>query len=132
MGNPIDPHLLKPLDLAYIGDSVYETVNRTVALRAGSRPVAVLHKECSSRAKASFQAAMIRVLSENGKLTEEEEEVFRRARNAGVNTKPKNATMADYHLATGFEAVIGLLYLSGRYDRLLEIIHDGWEALGNN
>lgn len=130
MGNPVDPFLLAPLDLAYIGDSVYETVNRTESLKKGSRPVNVLHRECSGRANAVFQAEMYKLLLPD--LTEKEAEVARRARNAEVYTKAKNASLADYHQATALEAVIGYLYLMGEYDRMLTLIRKGWEALGKD
>ena len=128
MGNSIDPFLYAPLSLAYIGDSVYETVNRTYALSKGSRPVKNLHRECSGRAKAYYQAQMMRSLEKE--LFEDEAEIFRRARNAEVNTKAKNATMADYHMATAFEAVIGYLYLQGKDDRMIGLIRKGWENIG--
>lgn len=130
MGNPVDPSLLSSLDLAYIGDSVYETISRTTALKKGSRPVNVLHRECSGRANAVFQASMLKVLI--NEFTEEEAAVARRARNAEVNTKAKNASMADYHEATALEAVIGYLYLKEEYDRMLALIKKGWEALGKD
>ena len=128
MGNSVRPSLYAPLNLAYIGDSIYETINRIYALEKGSRPVNKLHRECSGRAKAPFQARMMEFILPH--LTEEEAEIFRRARNADVYTKAKNATMAEYHMATAFEAVIGFLFLSGEDDRMIELIKMGWEGVG--
>ena len=65
-------------------------------------------------------------------LTEEEAAVFRRARNAEVYTKAKNYSLADYHMATALEAVLGYLYLSGEFDRLTALVRTGWERIGND
>lgn len=130
MGNSVNPSLYSPLDLAYIGDTVYEVMNRTEALLKGNRPVKKLHRECSSRANAAYQAEMMRLLEKD--LTEEEAAVFRRARNAEVYTKAKNYSLADYHMATALEAVLGYLYLSGEFDRLTALVRTGWERIGND
>ena len=116
----IDPSQYSPLALAYIGDNIYELVNRTEMLSRGNRQAQKLHRDCAARANARFQAAAI--LSLLPELTEEEEAVYRRGRNAAVVTKAKNATIREYHEATGFEALIGYLYLQGRYARLSELL----------
>ncbi len=120
----IDPSQYSPLALAYIGDNIYELVNRTEMLHRGNRQSQKLHKDCSARANARFQAEA--VLSILPVLTEEEEAVYRRGRNAAVVTKAKNATITEYHEATGFEALIGYLYLKGRYGRLTELVKLGF------
>lgn len=109
-----------PLGLAYIGDNVYELFNRTFALSKGNRQVEKLHKECSSRARASFQAE--RALTLQDSLTEEEKAIYLRGRNAMVKTKAKNSSITEYHEATGLEAVIGYLFLKGNYERVLELM----------
>ena len=122
---PKDPSQYGPLALAYIGDNVYELVNRTTVLCEGDRKVRDLHALCSMKAKASTQARMALLLSPD--FTEEEKAVYRRGRNAEVYTKAKNASITEYHEATGLEAVIGFLYLSGRYERLVTLLKTGWE-----
>ncbi len=117
-----------PLTLAYIGDNIYELVNRSVAVKTANKAVRKLHRECAARANASAQAGAARYLEPF--LTEEEEAVFRRGRNAEVYTKAKNASFADYHMATGLEALIGMLYLKKEYDRLLTLLFDAWKELG--
>ena len=123
-----DPALLSPLDLAYLGDNIYELVNRSVAVSAGSRSVQALHRECLGRANAGTQARIAGILRDI--FTEEEAAVFRRGRNAEVHTKAKNATYQEYHDATGLEAVVGYLYLLGRYDRIMELLKRGFGELG--
>ncbi len=116
------------LTLAYIGDTVYETYNRENMIKKGDRKVTDLHRLCSNRAKAPTQMKMAEILSE--KFTEKESAVFHRGRNAEVHTKAKNATTQEYHMATGLEAVIGYLYLSGKKERAFELIDYAWEKLG--
>jgi len=124
----IDASQYSPLGLAYMGDTVYELVNRTIALYKGDRQAQKLHKECSSRANAGAQAKVYRALEPF--LTEKEAAVFHRGRNAFVYTKAKNATTEDYHLATGLEALTGYLYLTGQYKRLSELLFRGFRETG--
>lgn len=116
-----------PLTLAYIGDNIYELVNRTVSVARGDRQVEKLNRECSRRAKAPSQSRMAHFLLPE--LTEEEQAVYRRGRNATVYTKAKNATVIEYHEATGLEAVIGYLYLMGRHQRLTRLLKKGFDFL---
>ena len=109
-----------PLTLAYIGDGIYELIIRTVLVRKGNCPVNQLHKKASSLVKAASQSAIMEVIEE--KLTEEEHNIYRRGRNAHSPTMAKHATMADYRRATGFEALMGYLYLKGDYTRMLELV----------
>lgn len=111
-----------PLVLAYLGDCVYELVVRTVLVEKRNCPVQKLHREATWFVKASTQAAMADFLL--SKLSEEEEMVFRRGRNAKSHTVPKNAEIGDYHKATGFEALIGYWYLSKQNERMLQMIYD--------
>ena len=104
-----------PLTLAYIGDGVYELIIRTILVKNGNCPVNRLHKKASSLVKAGAQSAIMEVIEE--KLTPEELSVYRRGRNAHSPTMAKHATMADYRRATGFEALMGYLYLKEDYTR---------------
>ena len=112
-----------PLTLAYIGDGVYELVIRTILVKKGNCPVNRLHKKASSLVKAGAQSAIMVVIEE--KLTSEELSVYRRGRNAHSPTMAKHATMADYRRATGFEALMGYLYLKEDYTRMLTLIRMG-------
>lgn len=122
-----DVRTYSPLALAYIGDGVYELVIRTVIVEQANRPVNDLHKLTTRYVRAEAQAKMILALKEE--LTEVEADVFRRGRNAKPYTTAKNASRADYHKATGFEALMGYLYLTGQNDRMLELIRRGMEKL---
>ena len=112
-----------PLTLAYIGDGVYELIIRTILVKKGNCPVNRLHKKASSLVKAGAQSAIMEVIEE--KLTPEELSVYRRGRNAHSPTMAKHATMADYRRATGFEALMGYLYLKEDYTRILTLIRMG-------
>lgn len=117
-----------PLTLAYIGDCVYELIIRSRLVYSGNAPVNKLNKKSSDLAKAKTQADMIEgILSE---LTEEEEAAYRRGRNAHSFTKAKNATTGEYRKATGFEALIGYLYMQKRFERMMEIVQMGFKVIG--
>ena len=112
-----------PLTLAYIGDGVYELIIRTTLVKKGNCPVNRLHKKASSLVKAGAQSAIMEVIEEE--LTPEELSVYRRGRNAHSPTMAKHATMADYRRATGFEALMGYLYLKEDYTRILTLVRMG-------
>ena len=112
-----------PLTLAYIGDGVYELIIRTILVKKGNCPVNRLHKKASSLVKAGAQSAIMEVIEEE--LTPEELSVYRRGRNAHSQTMAKHATMADYRRATGFEALMGYLYLKEDYTRMLTLVRMG-------
>ena len=112
-----------PLTLAYIGDGVYELIIRTILVKKGNCPVNRLHKKASSLVKAGAQSACMEVIEEE--LTPEELSVYRRGRNAHSPTMAKHATMADYRRATGFEALMGYLYLKEDYTRMLTLVRMG-------
>jgi len=115
-----DIRSFSPLTLAYIGDAVYEIVIRTIIVEKGNAPVNKLHHKASSLVKAVAQkVAMEKILP---LLTEEEEAVYKRGRNAKSYTSAKNASVIDYRIATGFEALMGFLYLMGRNERMLELV----------
>lgn len=112
-----------PLTLAYIGDGIYELIIRTILVRKGNCPVNQLHRKASSLVKAAAQSAIMEVIE--SELTPEELSVYRRGRNAHSPTMAKHATMADYRRATGFEALMGYLYLKEDYARMLTLIRMG-------
>ena len=118
-----DLRTYSPLTLAYIGDGVYELVIRTVLVKKGNCPVNLLHKKASSLVKAGAQSKMMELLEPD--LTEEELAVYKRGRNAHSPTMAKHATMADYRRATGFEALMGYLYLKEDYSRIVELVRKG-------
>ena len=125
---PIDVCSYSPLALAYMGDAVYEVLIRTRVMNRGSMQVNKMHKKSASLVKAEAQARMIQALQEE--LTEEETAVYKRGRNAHSASSAKNASIRDYRMATGFEALVGYLYLTGQYERLLKLVHDGLEWIG--
>ncbi|MBQ5917545.1 MAG: ribonuclease III domain-containing protein [Lachnospiraceae bacterium] len=118
-----------PLTLAYIGDGVYELVVRSMIVTEANAPVNKLHKRSSELVKAETQAKMALHFRDNDLLSEEELRVLKRGRNAQSYTKAKNASVSDYRWATGFEALIGYLYLSDKNDRMLEIIAMGLKII---
>ena len=118
-----DLRTYSPLTLAYIGDGVYELVIHTVLVKKGNCPVNQLHRKASSLVKAASQSAMMEFIEPM--LTEEEHSVYRRGRNAHSPTMAKHATMADYRRATGFEALMGYLYLKEDFCRIVELVRAG-------
>ncbi|MDD6155906.1 MAG: ribonuclease III domain-containing protein [Lachnospiraceae bacterium] len=123
----VDIRTYSPLALAYIGDGIFDLVIRSVVVGRGNTRASQLHRRTSEVVKAHTQAEMIRVLEPM--LSEEEAEVYRRGRNAKSPTMAKNATMSDYRNATGFEALMGYLYLNDRFDRILELTKTAVERL---
>lgn len=114
-----------PLTLAYIGDAIYELIIRMVVVAQGNAPVNKLHKKSSSLVNAKTQAAIAIKIKDI--LTDEEMTVYKRGRNAKSHTSAKNASITDYRMATGFEALAGYLYLNGQIERLAELIKWGIE-----
>lgn len=125
---PVDVRAYSPLTLAYIGDAVYELVIRTVVVERANRAANELHKRTVKYVQAGVQASMIEaVLPE---LTEDEVAVYKRGRNAKSHTSAKNASIQDYRKATGFEALMGYLYLNNQMDRLLYLVQSGVDKVG--
>lgn len=124
----VDIRTYSPLSLAYIGDGVFDLVVRSVIVGKGNTKGSQLHHRTSSIVKAATQARMIDVLEEH--LTEAELDIYRRGRNAKSPTMAKNATMLDYRKATGFEALIGYLYLNDQFVRVVELTKLASDALG--
>ena len=121
----VDIRTYSPLTLAFMGDSVFDFIIRTIVVEKGNRAANNLHKQTSQLVKASSQAAMAEAIM--AELSTEEQAVYRRGRNAKSYTSAKHASLADYRKATGFEALLGYLYLQDRMDRVLEIIQSGVE-----
>lgn len=114
-----DIRMYNPLVLAYIGDSVYDTFIRTMLVSGGSIQVNKLHKKAIKFVQAKAQAEITEQL--HNMLTEDEQDIVRRGRNTKSGSVPKNADINDYRYATGFEALIGYLYLIGNTKRLMEL-----------
>ena len=111
-GKQADIRAYSPLALAYIGDAVYDLIVRTVVVQRANRP-----------ASAGAQARIVEALMD--RFTEEEQAVYRRGRNSKPHTTAKNASARDYLQATGFEAVLGYLYLADNMPRVLELVKEG-------
>lgn len=116
----IDIRTYSPLTLAYIGDAIYDLVIRTIVVERANTSPNKLHHKTVNYVNARMQAQMAEVLMEE--LTEEEKTVYKRGRNAKSYTTAKNATVIEYRKATGFEALCGYLYLTGKQERLLALI----------
>lgn len=124
----VDIRTYSPLTLAYIGDGIFDLVIRSVVVGRGNTRASQLHHHTSHIVKAHTQACMIERLQPV--LTEEENEIYHRGRNAKSATVAKNATVSDYRKATGFEALLGYLYLTDRFDRILELTKRAVDELG--
>ena len=110
-----------PLALAFIGDSIYDLKVKTHFVLESNMQAEKYHKKVTSIVSANAQAAFVDLFFEE--FTEDEASVYNRAKNSSPHTKAKNASMKTYLKATGFEAVLGYLYLSGQNERLDEIIN---------
>lgn len=115
----INPNELSPLTLAFIGDTVFDLLVREDIICDANRPANDLHNLAVKKVKASAQAEFAEKLMPN--LSEKEMSVFKRGRNAKSGHLPKNASQSDYHMATGFEALFGYLYLTGEIERIKEL-----------
>lgn len=113
---------LNGLALAYMGDAVYEQRVRYELLKQGAVRPNRLHKAATTYVSAKAQAAVLFQMGEQGVLTEEEQAIVRRGRNAKSHTTPKNTDVATYRNATGFEALLGYLYLTNKHERLEELL----------
>ena len=112
-----------PLVLAYMGDCVYDLIIKSMVVSRGNKQVHRLHEETSSYVQASAQSRMMRAMQPH--LTEEEHAIYRRGRNTRSVSAAKNQTITDYRRATGFEALIGFLYLTGQMQRMVDLIKMG-------
>ena len=121
-----NPREYSPLSLAYIGDSVFDLLIKTLAVTKDNKQAFKYHKEAIHIVNAESQAGYIDLLEE--KLTEQEMAIYKRGRNTKTHSKAKNASVGQYRKATGFEALIGYLYLNKEYDRLFELTRDCLES----
>ena len=120
----ISPAQLSPLVLAYIGDSIFDLIIKTYLLDTkGNMQVNKLNRFASNIVKAQSQSEMIGIIEPL--LSPAEEAVYKRGRNAKSYTSAKNASISDYRRATGFEALMGYLYLEGEYERMVQLIKAG-------
>jgi len=123
----VDIHTYSPLALAYIGDSIYDVVIKNLVVNRGNKQVNKLHQQTSALVQASTQSRMMRAMQEC--LTDEEHAVYKRGRNAKSVSPAKNQSMTDYRRATGFEALLGYLYLKKDYKRMIDLIKIGLNSL---
>ena len=119
-GNPCDPAQLSALNLAFVGDTVFDLFVREALVCEANRPVKQQHALAAARVNAAAQAEAAKTLLPV--LTEGELDQFRRGRNAHTGHKAKNASESDYHYATGLETLFGYLYLNGEMGRLRALI----------
>ena len=122
-----DINTYNPLTLAFIGDSVYETIVRTMVVSKGNKSVNALAKDKNKLVNAKTQSRIAEILTEY--YTEEEADIYRRGKNAKTANHSKSAAYSEYHRATGLEAVFGYLYLTGKLDRCLELFKTALEKL---
>ena len=115
----VSPRQLSPLNLAFVGDCVYEILVRETLVCDANRPVNDLHRESVKYVSAKAQTEAFAKIKDF--LTEDETAQFKRGRNAKVGHSPKSATDAEYHTATGVEALFGYLYLNGEAERIKEL-----------
>jgi len=125
----VDIKEYSPLTLAYIGDGIYDLIIRTLVINKGNKQVQKLHLETSALVNAGTQSKMMRVLQEQ--LTEEEHAVYKRGRNAKSVSPAKNQSVTDYRRATGFEALLGYLYLKKDWERILTLVKMGLDSLNS-
>lgn len=121
------PESYSPLGLAYIGDSIFDVMVRTIEVSKVNKQVNKYHKDVSKIVCAPAQAKMIKAIKD--RLTEEEQQIYKRGRNANYHTKAKNASQTDYRNATGFEAVLGYLYLKEDFERLTDVVKMSLDSL---
>lgn len=123
----VDIRTYSPLSLAYIGDCVFDLIIKTLVMNEGNQPVQKMHQKTSRIVQASSQSKMMRILQPL--LTEEEHAVYKKGRNTKAVSPAKNQSLTDYRRATGFEALIGHLYLTDQYDRMVELVKTGLSYL---
>ena len=111
-----------PLTLAFIGDGVYDLLVRDYLVRQANRPVGELNKRKVALVNCESQAAFAKSLMP--KLSEKEQAVYKRGRNAAPKCTPKHGTVADYHSATGLEALFGYLHINGEQERIKELFNE--------
>lgn len=129
-GKDIKADTLSPLTLAFTGDAVFSLFIREKLVCEANRPVGELHKLSVQSVKASAQAEAMRKIMPL--LTEKETDVFKRGRNAHTSHTPKNQSGCDYHYATGFETLLGYLYLNDESERLNFLLNEVINSFGDD
>lgn len=122
-----NPESYSPLALAYIGDAIFDVMVRTIAVSSANKQVNKYHHDVSKIVCAPAQDQMLKAIKES--LTEDELAIYKRGRNANSYTKAKNASRSQYRVATGFEALIGYLYLKEDFKRLVDVVKMALDAL---
>jgi len=117
-----DVNLINGIVLAFEGDAVYSMYIRRHLIFQGMTKPNQLHREATKYVSAKAQANLISLMLEEGILTEKEEDIYKRGRNANSHTKAKNADIVTYRMSTGFEAVMGYLHMTEEIERLEELI----------
>ena len=118
----MNTNLVNPLVLAYIGDAIFELEVRKRIVSTGVNKVNDLQKICTKYVSAKGQSSFIERMIECNILSEDETDVYKRARNSHVKSHPANTDIVTYKRATGFEALFGYLYLNNKYDRIVELV----------
>ncbi len=129
-GKDLNADTLSPLTLAFTGDAVFSLYIREMLVCEANRPVGQLHKLSINWVKAEAQSKGMHAILPS--LTEKETEVFKRGRNAHTSHTPKNQSGCDYHYATGFEALVGYLYLKGEEERLKFLLNEVIQSIRND
>ena len=119
----VDIKEYSPLTLAYIGDCIYDLIIKTLVINEGNRQVQKLHQKTSSYVQSKMMGTMQEY------LTEEEHAIYKRGRNAKSVSPAKNQSITDYRRATGFEALLGYLYLKKEWKRMLELVKIGLDSI---
>lgn len=114
---------MQALALAYIGDSIYDIMSREYVMKNHLGKINDLHRTVSTLVSARAQASFMKHILENNILTDIEESIYIRGKNQKNNSKAKNASIMEYKLATGLEAVFGYLYLEKNFERLEEMFN---------
>ena len=122
MTKHLDVNLLNGIALAFEGDAVYSMYIRRHLIFQGLTKPNQLHREATKYVSAKAQANLISLMLEEGILTEKEEDIYKRGRNANSHTKAKNTDIVTYRMSTGFEAVMGYLHMTKSIERLEELI----------
>ena len=117
------PEQMQALALAYIGDSIYDIMSREYVMKNHLGKINDLHRTVSTLVSARAQASFMKNILENNILTDIEESIYIRGKNQKNNSKAKNASIMEYKLATGLEAVFGYLYLKKNFERLEEMFN---------
>lgn len=118
----MDIKMINVITLAYLGDAIYEVYIREKMIKEAPLKVEQLQKKAINYVSAKAQAKIISNLIDTNALTDEELDIVKRGRNYKRSSHPKNTDIITYKLSTGFETLIGYLYLSGKKTRLREIL----------